>query len=186
MSTSTVTAEVVSPYAEALMAIAKDNDLAESLGEDAGALLSLLTSSDELTQFLNSPLISGTAKKGVLNELVRDTVHPVMLNFLMLLVDRGRILLLADILKQYQALLRDLKQTVLAEVTAAVELSEAQQDALRQRVIEMTGARQAELTIEIDPELLGGVIIKVGSQVVDASLRGQLRRIGMQLSSPTV
>ncbi|ASC72342.1 ATP synthase subunit delta [Halomicronema hongdechloris C2206] len=186
MSTSNVTAEIVGPYAEALLAIAQDNDLAERFGEDADALLSLLTTSDELTQFLNNPLVSSAAKKGALKELVRETVHPLMLNFLMLLVDRGRILLLTDILRQYQALLRELKQTVLAEVTAAVDLSEAQQAALRQQVIEMTGAHQAELTIEINPDLLGGVIIKVGSQVVDASLRGQLRRIGMQLSSATV
>jgi F-type H+-transporting ATPase subunit delta len=87
------------------------------------------------------------------------------------------------VLSRYQALLRELNQTVLAEVTAAVELTADQQNALRDRVLAMTGARQVDLAITVDADLLGGVIIKVGSQIVDASLRGQLRRLGMQLGS---
>jgi F-type H+-transporting ATPase subunit delta len=78
-----------------------------------------------------------------------------------------------------------LKQTVLAEVTSAVELSESQQQSVREKVTAMTGAQQVELDTKIDPELIGGVIITVGSQVIDASLRGQLRRIGLRLSSST-
>jgi F-type H+-transporting ATPase subunit delta len=101
----------------------------------------------------------------------------------MLLVDRGRIVFLPDVLEQYKQLTRKLKQTVLAEVTSAVELNEGQQEGIRQRVLGMTQAQQVELDIRIDPDLIGGVIIKVGSQVVDASLRGQLRRISVRLGS---
>ncbi|MEO1181392.1 MAG: ATP synthase F1 subunit delta, partial [Cyanobacteria bacterium J06636_28] len=96
---------------------------------------------------------------------------------------RGRVALLMPILNQFQAMVRDINQTVLAEVSSAIELSDAQKDSVRQRVISMTGARAVELSTELDASLLGGVIIKVGSQVVDASLRGQLRRIGIQLGS---
>jgi F-type H+-transporting ATPase subunit delta len=81
-------------------------------------------------------------------------------------------------LSRYQALLRELNQAVLAEVTAAVELTADQQNALRDRVLAMTGARQVDLAITVDADLLGGVIIKVGSQIVDASLRGQLLWLG--------
>jgi F-type H+-transporting ATPase subunit delta len=68
-------------------------------------------------------------------------------------------------------------------VVAAVELSEDQQHAIRDRVQAMTQANSVELSVQVDPSLLGGLIIKVGSQVIDASLRGQLRRIGMQLAT---
>jgi F-type H+-transporting ATPase subunit delta len=92
---------------------------------------------------------------------------------------------LEGICKQYRVLLRDLNQTVLAEIVSAVELSDAQKESVRQKVVEMTSARQVELETHIDPDLIGGVIIKVGSQVIDASLRGQLRRISVRLMSTT-
>ena len=104
---------------------------------------------------------------------------------LKLLVDRRRILFLEGIGQQYLAILRKLNQTVLAEVTTAVELNEAQQQAVKERVKAMTNANEVELELKLNSDLIGGVIIKVGSQVIDASLRGQLRRIGMSLSSST-
>ena len=101
----------------------------------------------------------------------------------MLLVDKRRIVFLKEIAASYSSLLRKLNQVVLAEVTSAKELSDGQKQALVERVKGITEARDVELKITINPELIGGVIIKVGSQVIDASVRGQLRRIGMSLSS---
>jgi F-type H+-transporting ATPase subunit delta len=80
-------------------------------------------------------------------------------------------------------LVRELKHTVLAEVVSAVPLSEDQQSAVRAKVQAMTGAQQVELEMTQDADLIGGVVIKVGSQVIDASLRGQLRRIGLKLNT---
>lgn len=105
------------------------------------------------------------------------------MNFLKILVDRRRIGFLLGICQHYQSLLRKLKQSVLAQVTSAVELNEAQQQSVREKVLALTNAQQVELETKIDPDLIGGVIIKVGSQVIDASLRGQLRRIGLRLNS---
>jgi F-type H+-transporting ATPase subunit delta len=80
-------------------------------------------------------------------------------------------------------LLRQLNQTVLAEITSAVPLTEGQQQAITEKVITLTKAAKVELATKIDSDLIGGVIIKVGSQVIDASLRGQLRRLSLRLSS---
>jgi F-type H+-transporting ATPase subunit delta len=79
--------------------------------------------------------------------------------------------------------LRQLNQTVLAEITSAVPLTETQQQAITEKVITLTKAVRVELATKIDSDLIGGVIIKVGSQVIDASLRGQLRRLSLRLSS---
>jgi F-type H+-transporting ATPase subunit delta len=100
----------------------------------------------------------------------------------MLLVDRNRMFCLAGICEQYQAALRKLKGIVLAEVTSAVALSDEQTATVRDKVKAMTGANDIELATTIDPSILGGVIIKVGSQLLDSSLRSQLRRIGMSIS----
>lgn len=179
-----VIAEVVEPYAEALMAVAKEHNLTEPFGEDIRSLLSLLEGSEELRQFLASPILSADKKKAVLRQILGEQINPFIVNFLMLLVDRRRILFLEGIGKQYLALLRQLNQTVLAEVSSAISLSDAQQQAVREKVMAMTGARQVELELKIEPELIGGVIIRVGSQVIDSSLRGQLRRISLRLASP--
>ena len=183
MKDSIVTSEILAPYAQALMSLAESHQLTDRFGQDVGLLLELLDSSDELRQFLASPLVQAEPKKAVLRQVSGERVHEYVLRFLMILVDRGRVIFLEGICKQYQALLRKLNQTVLAEVTSAVDLSDPQKDAIRQRVIDITGARQVDLVTSLDGELIGGVIIKVGSQIIDASLRGQLRRIGMQLSS---
>lgn len=184
MNDSTITTEVSDPYAQALMAIAKDNGLTEQIGQDANQLLEILESSEELTQFLASPLPVPEAKKSVLRQIAADKVNPFLLNFLMLLVDRNRLVFLSSILKQYQTLLKELNQTVTAEVTSAVDLSEEQKEAIKQKVLNIAKARQVDLSITVDPSLLGGLIIKVGSQIIDASLKGQIRRIGLQLTAP--
>lgn len=185
MKGSLLSAQVVDPYAEALMSLAQSSDLVDRFGEDVAGLLNLLKESPELQEFLYNPVVKGEDKKAVLQRIVGDQLHPYMKNFLNLLVDRRRILFVEGIAKQYQSLLRQLKQTVLAEVTSAVELTEAQQQAVREKVMAMTGAHQVDLETKIDSDLIGGVVIKVGSQVIDASLRGQLRRLGLRLSSGT-
>jgi F-type H+-transporting ATPase subunit delta len=177
--------KIAEPYAEALMSLAQDRKLTDKFGEDAAMLISLVDSSEELRQFLASPIVMPDLKKSVLAELLTGQIDPLMQNFIGLLVDRRRIVFLKDICRQYQILLRALKQAVLAEVTSAVELSEDQQRAVCDRVKTMTGAQHVDLETRIEPDLIGGVIIKVGSQVIDASLRGQLRRISIKLSSNT-
>ena len=182
---SSLSAKILVPYAEALMSVAQANNLIDRIGEDVASLLNLLKESPELQQFLSSPVVKAEDKKAVLGRIAGEQLHPYTRNFLNLLVERRRILFLEGICKQFQALLRKLNQTVLAEVTSAVELNEAQQQSVREKVMAMTNAQQVELDARVDPDLIGGVIIKVGSQLIDASLRGQLRRIGLRLTSAT-
>ncbi|NES93919.1 MAG: F0F1 ATP synthase subunit delta [Desertifilum sp. SIO1I2] len=181
----TLVGAIVEPYAEALMSLGQANDLVEKFGEDARFLKELLASSEELRQFVENPIANPEAKKAVLRQIAGEQIHSYTLNFLSLLVDRRRIQFLDAIAQQYLALLRKLNKTVLAEVTSVVELSDEQKQVIRDRVIAMTQAQQVELETTLDPSLIGGVIIKVGSQVIDASLRGQLRRIGIRLTSAT-
>ncbi|MEK0182162.1 MAG: F0F1 ATP synthase subunit delta [Oscillatoriales cyanobacterium] len=180
---SKINTQVLQPYASALMSLAKSNNLSEQFGNDIRSLLSMLESSEELRQFLANPLVKPDAKKAVIQQITGEEINPLMRSFLSLLVDKGRILFLEGIGKQYLTQLRELNQTVLAEVTSAVPLSEAQQQTVSEKVQAMTGARQVEIETKIDADLIGGVVIKVGSQVIDASLRGQLRRLGIRLAS---
>ena len=180
---NTATSEVTDPYAQALLSIAQSKDSVDALSQVVADLLNLMKESDELTAFLASPIADNNAKKAVLNQILGDEANPQLKNFLMLLVDRGRIYLVEPIFQQFQAKVREINQTVLAEVVSAVELSDEQKETVRQKVQRMTEAKSIELASRIDPDLIGGVVIQIGSQVLDASIRGQLRRIGLQLGA---
>jgi F-type H+-transporting ATPase subunit delta len=183
MRSGLVSTEIAEPYAQALMAVAQGNNLVDQIGEDMSAIAALMKESAEFRTCVENPLYSGEAKKGILRQVLGAQVHPFTLNFLLVLVDRGRISFLEAVCQQFRILVRQLNKTVLAEVTSAVALSEEQQESIRQQVLTMTQAAQVEFEVRIDPDLIGGVIIKVGSQVIDASLRSQLRRIGMRLGA---
>ena len=178
---SIATSEVAAPYAQALLSIAQSQNSVDEISSNASDFLNLLKESSELSDFLANPVTGKDAKKGVLRQILGDGVNQQMKNFMLLLVDKGRIYLAEPILKEFQARVRELKQTVLAEVISAVELTDEQKETVRQKVQSMTNAQSVELESSLDSDLIGGVIIKIGSQVLDASIRGQLRRIGLQL-----
>lgn len=176
---SAVTAEVVEPYAEALMSLAQAKDATESIGNEVRSMQQLFTESPELQNFLASPLVKAEDKKAVIRKIAGDETNPFLLNFLLLLVDRKRISFVGGIFSKYLESLRKLNNIVLAEVTSAVGLYEGEAEKLVQKIKTLTGANDVEIQTKIDPAIIGGVIIKVGSQVYDASLKGQLRRISL-------
>ena len=182
MSGTLISSEVGEPYAQALMSLAQQNNLTDQFGDTFRDLSSLLTESKDFRDFVLNPVVKGEDKKAVLKQVLGDDANPYLVNFMMLLVDKRRIVFLEPIVEQYLNLLRKLNQTVLAEVTSATELSEAQQQSLVEKVKAIAQARDVELKTSIDPDLIGGVIIKVGSKVIDASIRGQLRRISVSLN----
>ncbi len=182
MSGTLISSEIGEPYAQALMSLAKQNNLTEQFGQTFRSLSSLLAESKEFKEFVLNPVVKGEDKKAVLKKVMGDDANPYLVNFMMLLVDKRRIIFLEPIVEQYLNLLRKLNQTVLAEVTSATELSEAQQANIVEKVKAIAEARDVELKTTVDPDLIGGVIIKVGSKVIDASLRGQLRRISISLN----
>ncbi|MEH1911703.1 MAG: ATP synthase F1 subunit delta [Nostoc sp.] len=183
MTSNVATAEIAQPYAQALLSIAQSKNLTEQFGEDARTFLGLLRADKQLQNFFSNPFIQSENKKALIKQILGEGANPYLRNFLLILVDKRRIAFLESIFQQYLALLRQLNQTVLAEVISAVPLTEAQQQAIIQKVIAITNARQVELETKVDSELIGGVIIKVGSQVIDASIRGQLRRLSLRLTS---
>ncbi len=182
MSGTLVSSEIAEPYAQALMSVAQQNNLTEEFGGICRDIESLMEESRDFRDFIANPVINPEAKKAVLGQVFQGS-NAYFINFLMLLVDKRRIAFLKEVAAQFSNLLRKLNQVVLAEVTSAKDLNDGQKQALVERVKNVTEARDVELKIVVDPELIGGVIIKVGSKVIDASVRGQLRRIGMSLSS---
>jgi F-type H+-transporting ATPase subunit delta len=176
-----VTAEVVEPYAEALISLAQEKGLIDAIGDDIRSLRDLFNESAELRSFLTSPLVKAEDKKEVIKKIAGEQINPFLLNFLLLLVDRQRINVVDGVFNKYLENLRKLKNIVLAEVTSAVKLYEGEAEKLVEKIKNLTGADGVELETNVDPDIIGGVIIKVGSQIYDASIKGQLRRISRSL-----
>lgn len=181
MKGSSLGTEIAEPYAQALMSVAQSNNLTERFGEEIRSLLELLSNSPELQECLSNPVFKEANKKEILQRILGENTHPYLRNFVKLLVDKRRIVFLKTVFEQYLALLRQLTNTVLAEVISATELNDSQSQAVIDKVKNITGAQSVELKSSVNPDLIGGVIIKVGSQLLDASIRGQLRRISLSL-----
>jgi F-type H+-transporting ATPase subunit delta len=175
--------EVAEPYAQALMSVAQSNRLVDDFAETLRDLNTLIEESPDLQAFIASPIVQESDKKAVIQRILGRRADPYLVNFMMLLVDKRRIFYLTAICEQYLSLYRRLTNTVLAEVTAASALTDDQARRIEDDVRQRVGANAVELKVIIDPDILGGVIVKVGSQIYDASLRGQLRRIRLSLNS---
>jgi F-type H+-transporting ATPase subunit delta len=180
MSSTLIATQVAEPYAQALMSVAQAHNLTEEFGNNFREIEVLLEGSADLRDFIGNPTIKSEDKKSVIGRVMAGA-NPYLVNFLMLLVDKRRIAFLAEVASQYLTMLRKLNQVVLAEVVSAKELTQEQRQSVIDRVKSMTEARDLELKTSIDSNLLGGLIIKVGSKVIDASVKGQLRKIGMSL-----
>jgi F-type H+-transporting ATPase subunit delta len=177
--------EIFDPYAEALLSLAKQDNLLDDFSRDAADIREIWQSSTDLQSFLENPTLVAEQKRPVVQQVFGSGIHPLMLNFLNLLLDRNRIGYLDGILNRFQALVRQQRNIALAEVTTAVPLNESQMATVVEKVKAMTGAQSVELNVRIDPEIIGGVIVQAGSEVFDASVRSQLKRIGIALTRGT-
>lgn len=178
MSSKTLMAKVSLPYAEALVELGQTSSTLDKMSEDVSMIRQVLEESDNLSLFISNPLVRQTSKKEVLKQLFSGQVSDTLLTFLLVLVERKRIAYLNVILSKYIELVCSLESLVIANIISATSLSDNQQENLIEKLKNMTGTHQVKLEISIDPELIGGFVVQVGSKVIDTSLRGQLKEIG--------
>jgi F-type H+-transporting ATPase subunit delta len=173
---------ITTPYAEAFLQVADSRQEVDQVVDQAKAVLTLWAESPELRQAMASPVLEVEAKKAALEKLFADQVTPSFLNLLKLLADRQRIGVLDAVLERMLELYRDQRNIALATVTSAAALSEEQQAELSKKVQAVAGTDKLEISLNVDPALIGGFVVKVGSKVIDASLAGQVRRLGLALA----
>lgn len=170
------------PYAEALFESSQVISLVEKTKDNLESIASVLKQSNVLVNFLTSPLISIEAKKKVLNHLFVDRVSPHVLNFLFILIERRRINLFNSIVNDYISLVNQLDLVTLVSVSTVMPLSEDQITLLTNRLQSLTKSKVIKLNVEIRPDLLGGLVLKIGSKVIDMSIYGQLSQLSSQLN----
>lgn len=171
-------------YAKALFNLAKSAgpQAMETYGRELGLMVDALGASPDLRQVFRSPAFSAEEKKAVLRDIGKlvGISSAATQNFLNLLTDKGRLGSLEDIFSAYSALLDDFQGVIRGELFTAIELPESRREEILERLAQKLGRKPA-LDFEVDDAIIGGVILKIGDKVLDASLRAQLTLLKDQI-----
>jgi F-type H+-transporting ATPase subunit delta len=171
--------EIAAVYARSLFEVAQDQDKLDDVREQLGAFADALSETRELQVFLFSPYFSTAEKEEGLDRVVSDA-DPVILNFLKLLIEKHRMPVLFRIRAIFDALWEEENKLLPVSITSAVELDEAVVKQLVDRIAEQTD-RTVEVTSQVDPDILGGIVVQVGNSVLDASVRNRLEQLRKQV-----
>tara|TARA_Y100001968_G_C19120186_1_gene601625 strand:- start:46 stop:594 length:549 start_codon:yes stop_codon:yes gene_type:complete len=176
---------ITTPYAEAFLQVASSKNELKEIISQAKSVLNIWKDNPELSDAMSSPVLEVDAKKSALDKLFAKKVKPSFLNLMKLLADRQRIGFLDSVLERLLELYREQQNIALATVTSASELDEEQQEDLLKKIQLIAGTENLELNLNIDSSLIGGFVVRVGSKVIDASIAGQVRRLGLSLAKVT-
>jgi F-type H+-transporting ATPase subunit delta len=168
-------------YARALFEMAQAEDVVRRIEEELFRLRELLKKNPELLQFLRDPNVTREGKRKALAELFEGRVHPLTLNALLTLADQDRGNRVLRVIEEFLTIASAARQKVTGEITTALPLDAALLQRLTAELSRVTG-KNVELFQRSDPAILGGVIVKIGDQIIDGSLRRKLNQMKERLA----
>jgi F-type H+-transporting ATPase subunit delta len=161
-------------YATAVFELAAEERAVDSLAADLGSLKGFLLVSPELARLVRSPLFSREDQAKCMEAvLVKAGAGPLTRKLVLLLAQKRRLFALADVIRAFEQLLARQRGEVAAQVTSARPLSPDEADELK-RALKAKLGREPRLDLRVDPSLLGGLRLKLGSRMIDSSLRTKL------------
>jgi ATP synthase F1 delta subunit len=172
--------EIAEVYARALFEVAKERGVLDEVREQLGQFADALNDNRDLTVFFFSPYFSTQEKKDGLGRMI-DGAEQAFMNFLEALVERHRMPAIFRIRTRYEELWDHENQLLPVEVTSAVALDESTVRSIGERVGEQTGLK-VELASHVDPDILGGIVLRVGNFILDASIRNRLDQLRKQVA----
>jgi ATP synthase F1 delta subunit len=172
--------EIAEVYARALFEVAKENDVLDRVHDELGEFSEALDADRNLQVFLFSPYFSSEEKKQGVRRIVSDADERIV-NFLELLAERHRMPALFRIRRLFDGLWAEENKLLPVTVTSATELDQSLVDEIGKRIEEETG-RRVELSSNVDPDVLGGLRVRVGNMVLDATVRNRLEQLRKQVA----
>ena len=170
-------------YANALADIAMAQGAADAATQQLVGFGALFAESAELRNFLASPAVNTEAKHRVIEKLLaRVSGSKIVRNFLFVVVDHQHTHVLPEMIAAFQDVMRERQGITEAQISSAVELNTAQKKAMSSTLERLTGKR-VEAKFSLEPELLGGAVVRVGDTVYDGSLRSRLNELRARLAS---
>jgi len=171
---------VARSYAEALFDLGQRHDMLEAFANALNVVNGLLETQPEIREFLQAPTVEPERKKRVLKEAFRGRTPALFLNFLLLVVDKGRQRLLPEIGREYHALLDEHLGRMHVQVTVAREPDERMEEEIAAALSSML-SRTVVPHFRVDPRILGGMVVRYDDRVLDGSLRSRLNSLRRQL-----
>lgn len=172
--------EIATVYARSLFEVATERDALDEIREQIGQFADALTDNRDLQVFFFSPYFSTEEKKDALGRAV-DGADPAVENFLELLVEKHRMPAIFRIRRELDRLWEDVNQLLPVTITSAVELDAATVEGVGKAIGDQTG-RKVQLTTNVDPDVLGGIVLRVGNSILDASIRNRLEQLRRQVA----
>lgn len=164
-------------YATALFELALEEKKLDAVKADLDSFDALIAGNPDLDRLVRSPVFSADEQKKALDAVLKKAgIKGIAANFLNVLAANRRLFAVRDTIKGFRKLLAQHKGEVTAEVTAAEKLSDTQLTALKGALKSVTG-KDVDLNVRVDPAIIGGLVVKLGSRMVDASLRTKLNSI---------
>jgi ATP synthase F1 delta subunit len=172
--------EIARVYARSLFEVATEKDKLDVVREELGQFADALDESRELQTFLFSPYFSTEEKKQGLAKAVTDA-DEITTNFLSVLLENHRMPVIFRIRREYDRLWEEANRLLPVEITSAVALDPSVAERIGDEIGRQTG-RTVELTSSVDPDVIGGIVVRVGNSILDASIRNRLENLRKQVA----
>ena len=183
MSGNPLASKIAAPYARALFDFSVEKNIMHQITADFQNLDIFLNETPELVEYLNNPVVKQEAKGEILAKTLKSQINTETFKFLMVLIERDRINLLNSVINSYLELIYQTASIKMIEVVTASAFTNVQKNTLIQKLKELTNAREIRLVITVDPNLIGGFLIKTESKVIDFTVKNQLQKLAKHLDT---
>jgi F-type H+-transporting ATPase subunit delta len=178
----TVVSGVAGRYASALFSLAQDARETDSVAEALARFDALIAESPDLERLVRSPVFSAADQLKALDAILAQAgIGGVAANFLRLVASKRRLFFIREMIADYRKLNDARRGVTRADVTSATALTDAHIAALKESLRAATGGREVDLNTKVDPSIIGGLIVKLGSRMVDGSLKTKLNAIRLAM-----
>ena len=173
-----ITSGMAGRYATALFDLARDERALDAVKTDLDAFETLLADNPDLLRLVRSPVFSAAEQTNSLKAVLdRAGIGGIAANFLLFVAKKRRLYFVGQMIRAFKALLARHRGEIRAEVTVAEKLADRHLEALKDALKSITGGKEVDLDVNVDPAIIGGIVVKVGSRMVDSSLRTKLNSI---------
>ena len=168
-------------YGEALFELASEKNTVSAMLEEVSGLQMVLKENKELSVLMNNPKVSKDEREGIIKEVFQGRLSDDLLYFLILLVQKGRYAHVEEILAYFTDRVKEAEGIGTAYITTAVELTPAKKDEIHKKLLATTSYREIEVIYQVDPEIIGGMIVRINDRVVDSSIKTKLEKMERSL-----
>jgi F-type H+-transporting ATPase subunit delta len=172
--------EIATVYARSLFEVAQEKGNLDDVREQLGEFADALDGDQQMQVFFFSPYFSTQEKEEGLDKVVTDA-DPIFQNFLKLLIEKHRMPAVFRVRRTFDELWRQENKLLPVEITSAVELDDGTVKQIGDRIGEQTD-QKIELSARVEPDILGGIVVRVGNSIIDASIRARLEQLRKQVA----